>query len=161
VKSAGQNRNGSTKNAQPSFKEVAEFLGMNCSDQLSSQELTEQFKRGFPETALQRLAQALAPDGPELKLVPFKVTIAASKRNDHRLSARESGAIYRLASVWIMALRVYRDPEMARSFIFSRNPHLRAVPYNLIREGPAGTRAVMTLIPDYGPEFKPHAYWLD
>lgn len=161
MKSVGQNRNGSTKNAQPSFKEVAEFLGMKCPDPLSSQELTDQFARGFPETALQRLTQALAPDGPELKLVPFKVTIAASKRNDHRLSARESGAIYRLASVWIMALQAYRDPEMARSFIFSKNPHLRAVPYNLIREGLNGTRTVVTLLTDFGPEFKPHAYWLD
>jgi uncharacterized protein (DUF2384 family) len=161
--SSSHNQGNFTENTPPSFKEVAEFLGMEAEQEVTGRDIADHISTGFPESALDRLAQALAPDDPAFKCILMDAPGTQSSSADQRLRPRESGLVYRLASVWIMALRAYKDPEIARSFLFSENPLLFGeTPYSRIRKGQQEAQIVFGLLPKrYGPDVYAHAYWLD
>lgn len=153
----------STRNTRPSFNEVADFLAIETEQEITARDITDHFSRGFPEYSLERLAQALSPTDPEFKYTLIDAPEAQSRRSDRRLHPRESGLVYRLACVWIMALRAYKNPEIARSFLFSRNPLLFGeTPFDRVRESQQTAQLVFKLLPEcYGPGIYAHPYWLD
>jgi putative toxin-antitoxin system antitoxin component (TIGR02293 family) len=84
----------------------------------------EQIELGVELAALERLAQAVAPDdtGFRYAIVP-KATLARRQRDPGgRLSAEETGRLVRIASLWALARKVWGDDAAARAFL--RRPHM-------------------------------------
>lgn len=161
--SSSANHANSTRNTRPSFNEVAKFLAMEAQHEITGRDIADHVSKGFPEYSLDLLAQALSPGDREFKYTLIDAPDAQSGRSDRRLRPREGGLVYRLASVWIMALRAYKNPEIARSFLFSKNPLLFGeTPFDRVRKSQQAAQIVFKLLPErYGPGMYAHAYWLD
>lgn len=148
------------ENPRPTYGEVAKFLGLPGSHPLPKEEMTELFSRGFPVEALDRVAHAIAPADPEFVESLIGAAAIDPAREGERLGTKESHLVYRLASIWLMALRGLQDHEMARSFLHSRNPLLLGeAPLDLTLRSQQGMNRVMGLLSSYGPSMQPVAYW--
>jgi putative toxin-antitoxin system antitoxin component (TIGR02293 family) len=108
--------------------DVAEVLGLEegASIPNGSLALMTRVDEGLPLSALDRLAKAVAPGDSQFpyRLVP-RATLArrrAMPAGQQVLSAEEGAKVARLASVWALALEVWKDPEAARRFL--RKPHM-------------------------------------
>lgn len=109
---------------------MAEFLGVQlaAAGAMSSLSLATEIERGLPLTALDRVAESVAPgDGSfPFRLVP-RATLARRRRQDvgetpgSRLTSEEGSRVARLAAIWATALEVWGAPEAARDFLF--RPH--------------------------------------
>jgi putative toxin-antitoxin system antitoxin component (TIGR02293 family) len=90
-------------------------------------------EKGLPLTALDRIADAVAPDdsGFPFRMVA-RATLARRRKalataHDSpasRLSAEESARVARLAEVWALASEVWGSDEAARAFLFRPHPML-------------------------------------
>lgn len=62
-----------------------------------------------------------------------------------------------------MALRAYKEPDIARSFMFSENPLLFGeTPFHRVRKSRHAAQFISRLLPKrYGPDVYAHTYWLD
>jgi putative toxin-antitoxin system antitoxin component (TIGR02293 family) len=78
---------------------------------------------GLPLSALERLADVVAPDeGRFLSTIVPKATLSRRRAAaGSTLSAEESNKVARLAKVWAMALQVWGEEADAREFL--RRPH--------------------------------------
>ncbi|MDZ7790292.1 MAG: hypothetical protein U5L08_07345 [Xanthomonadales bacterium] len=150
-------------NPRPGYREVATFLGLPGADALTKNEMTHLFSQGFPLEALERIVQAIAPNDPDFPNMIVDPLDRASRQAAGRLSTRESNLVYRLASVWIMALRGFRQPEIARSFLLSANTIAfdGRTPLQTILEDKYGADYVMMRLSVYTPTMEPTLYWLD
>lgn len=99
MKSSKRSGDKSTENLPPSFKEVAEFLGMEVQHEVTGKDIADRVSMGFPKSSLDNLAQVLAPDDPEFKFSLMDAPGTESRHAEQRLLPRESGLVYRLTSV--------------------------------------------------------------
>lgn len=86
--------------------------------------VVEELRAGLPVKAIDGLAKLIAPHDPNFKhrIVP-KATLARRKRSaSGRLTLDESERLARYASVWTLAMKVWKDEEKARSFLWT--PHM-------------------------------------
>ncbi len=105
---------------------VSELLGLrrNPARPGAALGLMGEVERGLPLSALDRLAQAVAPEdsGFAHRLVP-RATLA--RRRAHaspRLTPEESARVARVASVWALAKDVWKSDDGARRWLFE--PHM-------------------------------------
>lgn len=130
---------------------VAEVLGLarTKNKALSTLSLIAAVEKGLPVTALDRIAQRVAPADASFRFrLVSKATLARRKqaaakqrqsgnaRNRPKpperrpasragvLSAQESARIARLAKVWAFAVEVWGDDVAARDFLFRAHPLL-------------------------------------
>ena len=89
---------------------------------MSAIALAAAVERGLPVTAIERVARSIAPSDTNdflFRMVP-KATLNR-RRADSRLSPEEGDKVTRLASVWALAVRVWKSDDAAREFLF--RPH--------------------------------------
>lgn len=155
--------NARTEIHPPRLEDIIEWLSIDPDDEANTQDKESCFRTGFPEFTLHHLAEVLAPGDPNFKFALMDDSRTESQRLSGRLSPRETHLVYRLASVWIMALKGYKKPEIVRSFMFSENPMLFGdTPFDWILKGSRSTRGIILLLPKhYGPNVHPNTYWLD
>lgn len=83
-------------------------------------------EQGLPVTALDRLADSVAPDDAQFKfrLIP-KATLARRRKSpSKRLTCAEGNRLARLAKVFGFALDIYKEAERAREFLSRAHPML-------------------------------------
>jgi putative toxin-antitoxin system antitoxin component (TIGR02293 family) len=78
---------------------------------------------GLPVTALDRLAEAVAPEDARFKfrLIP-KATLERRRKSTKRLTIEEGDRLARLAKVFAIGLDIYGDPTKVRKFL--QRPHM-------------------------------------
>ena len=79
-------------------------------------------EQGLPVAALERVARSISPTDTNdflFRMVP-KATLSR-RRVDSRLSPEEGAKVARLASVWAVAVDVWKSDQAARDFLF--RPH--------------------------------------
>ncbi|MBW4092031.1 MAG: DUF2384 domain-containing protein [Proteobacteria bacterium] len=116
---------------------VSSVLGLRSRDPHFPMSLMNEVEKGFPLTALDRLAKAVAPGDAGF---PFRMVARATLARRRkalatapaapahtataRLSAEESARVARLAAVWALACEVWGGDEAARAFLFRPHPML-------------------------------------
>lgn len=107
--------------AHPASAET--LLGVMTGVQASRLALATSIESGLPVSALDRLADTVAPDDARFKfrLVP-KATLERRRRSSsQKLTSEEGDRLARLAKVFSFALDIYGSPERARDFL--SRPH--------------------------------------
>jgi putative toxin-antitoxin system antitoxin component (TIGR02293 family) len=105
---------------------IEALLGVSAGKQASRLALAYSIENGLPVTALDRLADTVAPDDARFKfrLIP-KATLERRRRSpSKRLTSEEGDRLARLAKVFSFALDIYKDPEKAREFLNHPHPML-------------------------------------
>lgn len=106
------------------FGNVAGVLGLPAKGQAARSPfgLITRIEDGLPITALDRVAELLAPSDSQFKyrLVP-KATYERRKAS-HKLSSDEGAKLARLARVWALALDVWQSESDGRDFLFRPHP---------------------------------------
>jgi putative toxin-antitoxin system antitoxin component (TIGR02293 family) len=106
------------------FGNVAGVLGLPAKGQAARSPfgLITRIEDGLPITALDRVAELLAPGDSQFKyrLVP-KATYERRKAS-HKLSSDEGAKLARLARVWALALDVWHSEADGRDFLFRPHP---------------------------------------
>ncbi|MFZ4408947.1 MAG: antitoxin Xre/MbcA/ParS toxin-binding domain-containing protein [Paracraurococcus sp.] len=110
---------------------LSQVLGLRLGGARPPTALMTEVEKGFPLTALDRVAHAVAPDDAAF---PFRMvaraTLARRRKAEAmevgaaggRLSAEESARVARLAEVWALACEVWGGEAAARAFLF--RPHM-------------------------------------
>jgi putative toxin-antitoxin system antitoxin component (TIGR02293 family) len=110
---------------------LSSVLGLRPDAAIQSMSLVREVERGFPLTALDKLAKAVAPDDAGFVFrVVSRATLMRRRKAlttepeaaSARLSADESARVARLADVWALAREVWGGDEAARAFLF--RPHM-------------------------------------
>lgn len=105
---------------------IEALLGVPPGRAASRLALAYSIEGGLPVTALDRLADSVAPDDPRFKfrLIP-KATLERRRRSSsQRLTIEEGDRLARLAKVFSFALDIYGAPEKAREFLGRPHPML-------------------------------------
>jgi putative toxin-antitoxin system antitoxin component (TIGR02293 family) len=110
--------------------------------------LAYSIEHGLPVSALDRLAEMIAPDDARFKfrLVP-KATLERRRNTTKRLTLEEGDRLARLAKVFSTALGIYRDPVKVRDFL--RRPHMmldNKAPLDVALATGPGADAVVNLL---------------
>lgn len=103
--------------------ETTRLMGLDLSTP-SPHMIAEELRAGLPVGAVDFLAKLIAPKDATFKyrIVP-KATLARRKRSPSgRLTLDESERLARYASIWSLAMEVWKDEEKARRFLWS--PHM-------------------------------------
>jgi putative toxin-antitoxin system antitoxin component (TIGR02293 family) len=77
--------------------------------------------KGLPVKSLDLISQIIAPHDSRFKYRIVSKATAARLKMSQRLSPAQSVLVTRLASIWDLALRVWKSPDEARDFLF--RPH--------------------------------------
>jgi putative toxin-antitoxin system antitoxin component (TIGR02293 family) len=120
--------------------------------QASDVALLEFIERGLSREALERLSAAVAPKDPRFKyrIVP-KSSLARRSNTGGSLSTSQTLILARLASVWILSLRVWKSDNATREFLFRAHPLLDGCrPVDLVLQNEIGADLVRNLL--YGLE---------
>lgn len=111
--------------------------------------LVASIEDGLPVTALDRLAETVAPQDARFKfrLIP-KATLERRRRSSsQRLTSEEGDRLARLAKVFSFALDIYRAPERAREFLTRPHPMLEGrVPLDVALATSPGADLVVNLL---------------
>ncbi len=102
---------------------VETLLGVKANVGNTRLGLSNAVESGLPVSALDRLADEVAPDDARFKfrLIP-KATLERRKKSATRhLTSEEGDRLARLAKVYIFALDIYRESASAREFL--NRPH--------------------------------------
>jgi len=94
-----------------------DLLGVEDSGGDPRLRLVDAIVRGLPVSALDDVAQAVAPGDAAFK---FRISPRATlerRRRSGRLSSEESDRLARVAAVWSLAREVFGAPETARRFL--------------------------------------------
>lgn len=105
------------------FTSTEALLGIETG-QLSSYGLARSIEAGLPVSALDRLAELMAPGDLRFKtaLVP-KATLERRRRSvSQKLTSGEGDRVARVAKVFRAALEIYKEPNKARMFL--TRPHM-------------------------------------
>lgn len=109
---------------------IETLLGVHAGRQASRLALAYSIENGLPVTALDTLADSVAPDDARFKfrLIP-KATLERRRRSvSQRLTSEEGDRLARLAKVFSFALSIYKAPEKAREFLGRPHPMLDGRP---------------------------------
>ena len=106
---------------------VADVLGVSAARKRTTPfQLISSIEAGLPVEAVHRLARAIAPSDAEFRhrFVP-RATLARRKNDPKaRLTVGQSDRLARIAGIWAHAVRVWKDEEAARAFLFRPHPML-------------------------------------
>jgi putative toxin-antitoxin system antitoxin component (TIGR02293 family) len=135
--------------AMLAFGNVADVLGLPANELTSRSPfgLITRIETGLPITALERVAQLLAPGDSQFKyrLVP-KATYERRKTT-HRLSSDEGTRLARLARVWGLALDVWQTEGDARDFLFRPHPMIEdRRPIDVVIQSEFGAEMVVDVL---------------
>ncbi len=128
---------------------VETLLGVNANVGNTRLGLANSILSGLPVSALDRLADAVAPDDARFKfrLIP-KATLERRKKSATRLlTSVEGDRLARLAKVYVFALDIYKDSKNAREFL--DRPHAMLdgkPPLDVALETGPGADAVINLL---------------
>ena len=102
---------------------VENLLGVTFPVKDTRLSLAYSIQSGRPVSAIDHLAEAVAPNGSRFKfrLIP-KATLDRRRKASKRLTSEEGDRIARLAKVYSFALDIYRDEGKAREFL--SRPHM-------------------------------------
>ncbi|MBB4087880.1 antitoxin Xre/MbcA/ParS toxin-binding domain-containing protein (plasmid) [Sphingomonas carotinifaciens] len=102
---------------------IEALLGVTAGLHASRLALAYSIEKGLPVTALDRLADSVAPDDARFKfrLIPKATLERRRKSASKRLTSEEGDRLARLAKVFSFALSIYGEPERARAFL--TRPH--------------------------------------
>ncbi|MQM38784.1 hypothetical protein KBTX_02804 [wastewater metagenome] len=130
--------------AHTEVQQLGELLGLPDPAGLSHLSLSEELVHGLSISALDRLAQEVAPgDKAFPEMIVSRATLKRRRRDKRPLSAYESEKLARTAGVWRMALDVYHDEDHARRFLHQPHPLLEGrTPLALAVESSVGAEAV-------------------
>lgn len=109
---------------------IETLLGVGVGRPVSRLALAHSIEDGLPVSALDRLADNVAPDDARFKfrLIP-KATLERRRRSSsQRLTSEEGDRLARLAKVFSFALELYVVPEKAREFLARPHPMLDGKP---------------------------------
>jgi putative toxin-antitoxin system antitoxin component (TIGR02293 family) len=118
-------------------------LSLTADAQASDVAYMEFIVRGLPIEAVERISLAVCPNDSRFayRLVS-RSTLARLSRARRRLNARHSVLVVRLASVWVLGLRVCKSPEATREFLFRAHPILGGRPVDLVLANELGADLV-------------------
>lgn len=130
------------------YEEVETLLGVRAEDVGNPLALADCVEAGLPVSALDRIAEALAPGDAAFKnkIVP-KSTLERRRKNNASLTTDEGDRVARLGKVFEMATWLYQDPGKAREFL--RRPHMmleNKAPMDVALATGIGADAVMNLL---------------
>lgn len=103
--------------------ETTRLMGLDLATP-SPYQVAEELRAGLPVSAVEALAKLMAPHDASFKyrIVP-KATLARRKRSvSGRLTLEESERLMRYASVWSLAMEVWKNEGDARQFLW--RPHM-------------------------------------
>jgi putative toxin-antitoxin system antitoxin component (TIGR02293 family) len=109
---------------------IEALLGVAGARPASRLALAYSIEGGLPVTALDRLADTVAPDDPRFKfrLIPKATLERRRKSSSQRLTSEEGDRLARLAKVFSFALDIYQETEKAREFLGRPHPMLDGKP---------------------------------
>jgi putative toxin-antitoxin system antitoxin component (TIGR02293 family) len=113
------------------LREAAALLGVSLPVEARSSDVAylKFIEGGFPVKALDRISAVLAPEDSHFKYrIVSKATLAGRRGTRQRLSASQSVVVARLASVFTLALRIWKSQEATREFLFRPHPALDGRP---------------------------------
>jgi putative toxin-antitoxin system antitoxin component (TIGR02293 family) len=127
---------------------IEDLLGVKPQPADTRLALAYSIQAGLPVSALDHLAEAVAPGDRRFKfrLIP-KATLERRKRSAKRLTAEEGDRLARIAKVYSIALDIYRDPVKVRDFL--RRPHMmldNQAPIDVALATGPGADAVINLL---------------
>jgi putative toxin-antitoxin system antitoxin component (TIGR02293 family) len=127
---------------------VESLLGLNCHEGESRLALAYSIEAGLPVSALDRLAELVAPQDLKFKfrLIP-KATLERRRRSTKRLTVDEGNRLARIAKVYATALSIYRTPDKVRDFL--SRPHMmldNKSPLDVALATSPGADAVVSLL---------------
>ena len=102
---------------------VENLLGLNSYEGETRLALAYSIEAGLPVSALDRLAELVAPQDLKFKfrLIP-KATLERRRRSTKRLTVDEGNRLARIAKVYATALNIYRTPGKVSDFLI--RPHM-------------------------------------
>jgi putative toxin-antitoxin system antitoxin component (TIGR02293 family) len=133
------------------LREIAEILGISSKGrkEVTTLDLAEAVKRGLPITAVERVVRFISPNDVSLRnrIVP-KATLARRKAGaERRLSPQESDRVARMASLWSLAMDVWKSEEEAQRFLREPHPLLKGnIPSEVAVETEIGARTVEEIL---------------
>ncbi|MCK8515007.1 DUF2384 domain-containing protein [Methylonatrum kenyense] len=103
---------------------------------------------GLPLRAIEHVHRVVAPGSRDFStLVIPKQTLLRRRRKRESLNRNESERLARIARVWAMAIDVYRDEGMARTFLTRPHPMLDGrVPLDVAIVTGYGAEAVVEIL---------------
>jgi putative toxin-antitoxin system antitoxin component (TIGR02293 family) len=127
---------------------IESLLGVKATRHDTRLALAYSVEHGLPVSALDRLAETIAPEDARFKfrLVP-KATLERRRNTTKRLTPEEGDRVARLAKVFSMAMDIYRDLGKVREFL--RRPHLmldNKAPLDVTLATGPGADAVVNLL---------------
>lgn len=104
--------------------------------------------RGLPLGSVERVHRIVAPGYSGFStLVITKQTLVRRRKKGESLSRTESERLARIARVWSMARDVYKDGELARTFLMRPHQLLEGrVPLEVATENEYGAEAVVEIL---------------
>ncbi|HEX8691238.1 MAG TPA: antitoxin Xre/MbcA/ParS toxin-binding domain-containing protein [Longimicrobium sp.] len=105
----------------------------------------QRIERGLPRGAIRQLKHFSGLSDADLSEVIPRRTLT-SLRNVQTLTPEQSDRVARMAAIFVLAQRVFGDPDVARDWLLTRNPALdHEVPLRLLRTG-SGAQLVETVL---------------
>ncbi len=102
---------------------IESLLGVKTRTTDTGLALAYSIEAGLPVSALDHLAEVVAPEDTKFKfrLIP-KATLERRRRSTQRLTSQEGDRLARLAKVYATALGIYGDASKVRDFL--ARPHM-------------------------------------
>jgi putative toxin-antitoxin system antitoxin component (TIGR02293 family) len=127
---------------------IENLLGVKHRPRDTRLSLAYSIESGLPVSALDHLAEMVAPDDAHFKfrLVP-KATLERRRKSSKRLTVEEGDRLARLAKVFSLALGIYHDPARVREFLNRRHMMLdNKAPLDVALATGPGADAVINLL---------------
>lgn len=129
--------------------EAARVLGMERSTHRPATDIEylDMVDRGLPVRTLEKISAAIAPDDNSFKYrIVSKASLARSK-SSRRLSPHHSVVVARVASIWAVALHLWKSEAAARAFLHRPHPLLDGRrPLDLVLENEIGAELVRSIL---------------
>jgi putative toxin-antitoxin system antitoxin component (TIGR02293 family) len=127
--------------------EAVRVLGLEKREPPTDIQYLDMVDHGLPVRSLEKISAAVAPNDSSFKYrIVSKASLARSK-NSRRLSPNHSVLVARLASVWVMALRIWKSEENVRAFLHRPHPLLdQRRPLDLVLENEIGADLVRSIL---------------
>ena len=127
---------------------IENLLGVKVQAADTRLALANSIEAGLPVSALDHLADAVAPEDTRFKfrLIP-KATLERRRRSSKRLTTEEGNRLARVAKVYAIALDIYHDPAQVRAFL--NRPHMmldNKTPLDVALATGPGADAVINLL---------------
>ena len=131
------------------FREAAKILGVDKPNHrfVSDVQYLTLIDKGLPVRCLDIISNTICPADRSFKYrIVSKATVARRKIRQ-RLSPAQSVVVTRLASIWDIALRIWKSPEQTRDFLYRSHPLLEGRrPIDVVLENEIGAELVKDVL---------------